>query len=304
MSIWCNEEIVNLLEWMRNYNIGKPHERQIRVYGMDNQFGGDLSNRLRTYVEKHNIAINDSLLAIADSCSAAKLKAGGLKGWDRLVMPKLRQIKPILERDKENLIAVNACEYYDMIRALEHLEQYTAFISAPYSHARDKDMYENVLKILELEQPNSKAFVWAHNEHINKKQYGSYNVKSLGTHLKNHFKEAYYAVGFDFGVGVLKGYEIKNGQATKSVLRNLDKPYHKTFAETLVKARGDIYFIDMEEAGTNTAAAKFFGSKKQQLFIGGPGFDPDSKIMFKRRYSDSYDGIIFVKTISPATYKK
>jgi len=303
-NIWYANEVKDLLQWMRDYNYGKTQQEQIRFYGMDNQFGEDLSKRLRNYVKKYNIAIDESLLAVADSCSAAKLKVGGIKDWDKKTLPELQQIKLILERDKENLITINAYEYYDMIRALEYLEQYTKFISAPYSHVRDNDMYENVLKILKLEQPTGKAFVWAHNEHINKKQYGSYNIKSLGAHLKNHFKEAYYAVGFDFGNGIVEGFKVKNGTVIGKTLYTLDKPYKNTFAATLFAANPDIYFLDMENAKSNPKAIKFFSSKLEQLFIGGPGFDPENKIMFKRRYSESYDGIIFVKTITPATYKK
>lgn len=209
MAIWYTNEVAALLQWMRDYNHGKPRGEQVRFYGIDNQFGTQISDRLRAYVKKYAISIDEKLLTAADSCSAAPLKMGGIKGWDKKMLPKLKQLRDALEANNIELSAANADEYRDMLRGLGYLEQYTAHIAAPYQN---------------------------------------------------------------------------------------------TFAETLVKAQPDIYFIDMATAISDTAVAEFFGSKKKQLFLGGPGYDPAAPFFFKRRYTEAYDGLIFVKVISPATW--
>jgi erythromycin esterase len=301
-GVWYTNEVKALLQWMRDYNRGKPREKQIRFYGMDNQFGKDINVRLREYVTKNAISIDENLLKAVDSCSVAELKAGGIKKWADAMLPKLKKVRGILESNKERFTAASTSDYNDMLRALSYLEQYTAFLQNPYSQYRDRDMYNNVVKIIELEGANSKAFIWAHNEHINKKNlYGSNRLQSLGSRLKEHFKDAYYSVGFDFGNGVMKGYEFKDGQITGYVHHTLNKPYKDTFAETLFLAQPDIYFIDMASV-QNNVAAKFFGTKMKQLMLGGPGFDPKKQTFYSRKYSEAYDGLIFVKTISPATY--
>lgn len=301
MAIWYTNEVAALLQWMRDYNHGKPRGEQVRFYGIDNQFGTQISDRLRAYIKKYAISIDEKLLTAADSCSAALLKIGGIKGWDKKMLPRLKQVRDALEANKEKLSAANADEYRDMLRGLGYLEQYTAHIAAPYSQNRDRDMFENTLKVLELEG-DAKAFLWAHNEHINKHSYGDYNIASLGRRLKDHFKEEYYAVGFDFGHGSMKGYVYDKGKIVAQTVRTLEAPYKNTFAETLAKAQPDIYFIDMATAISDPAVAEFFGSKKKQLFLGGPGYDPAEPFFFKRRYTDSYDGLIFVKLVSPATW--
>lgn len=299
--IWYTNEVFNLLQWMRDFNQGKPRETQIRFYGVDNQMGYDINNRLRSYVQKHNIAIDESLLVAADSCSAAQVGKIKVKEWGEKMLPKLQQIKQALEQNREKLSADDTIEYNNMQRGLGYLEYYTAYISWPASGVRDNAMYENILKILDLEGQSSKAFIWAHNEHINKKDFGI-AVPSMGSRLKDHFTDGYYAMGFDFGTGVLKGYEFKKGEVTKAVYRPLEKPYKKTFAETLFLAQPDVYFIDIGVAEKDPLAAKFFGTKMKQLFLGGPGFDPKKQTFFERKYTEAYDGLIFVKTISPATY--
>ncbi len=301
-GIWRCQEMVKLLEWMRDYNVGKPYAEQIRFYGIDNQFGEELSKRLRSYVEKYDLSVDESLLLIADKCSEAPLTWRRDKKWAEENIPKLREIKDILEQNRDRLSSVNAWEYQDMLRSLYYLDQYTAFVAMPYSDTRDKDMYMNVLEVLRIEGENSKAFIWAHNEHINKKNLYATGMMSLGSRLKEDFKEKYYCVGFDFGKGKMKGYKFKDEEVVGIVYRILDEPYKKTFAETLYQAQPDIYFIDMNKIETNEDAGKFFSTKNRQLFLGGPGFDPENTVFLKRKYTEAYDGLIFVKEISPVTY--
>jgi len=298
--LWRTREVLELLQWIRSYNHGKPRGAQIRFYGVDNQMGYDINKILRDYVQMHDVKIEESLLAAADSCATARFGEVASGKWDKKMIPKLQAIKQLLQQNNEENNTYSH-EYNDMIRALERLEQYTAYISWPANGVRDNAMCENVLKILELEGNNSKAFLWAHNEHINKKDFGA-TVPSMGSRLKEYFKHHYYAVGFDFGNGVLKGYKVKNKQVAGSEYYTLNKPYKKTFAETLFQAQPDIYFIDMDMAGKDSVASKFFGAEMKQLFLGGPGFDPKRQTFSSRKYTEAYDGLIFIKTISPVTY--
>ena len=47
------------------------------------------------------------------------------------------------------------------------------------------------LHLIENKSKNGKAFIWAHNEHINNKGFANYstrNIYNLGRHLKEHYK--------------------------------------------------------------------------------------------------------------------
>ena len=301
--LWYTQEVADLLEWMRNFNIGKPNEEQIRFYGIDNQMGDDINEKLRNYITKYNLVVNDDLLAAVDSCSTAEQGKVKYKEWNEKMAPKLQQVKQVLKQNEEHLITANEAEYIDMMRAFSYLEDYTAYISWPNFGVRDNAMYENVLKILKIEGNDSKAFIWAHNEHINKKDLANM-APSLGSRLKEHFGDAYYALGFDFGSGTMKGYIIKKNEVKGIEYRKLEKPYKKTYAETLFLAEPSIYFVDIKKAIENPVMEKFFNTKMKQLFIGGPGFDPKDKIFYSRKYKDTYDGIIFIKNISPSIPQK
>lgn len=299
-GIWYCQEVVDLLKWMREYNSDKLYSDQVRFYGMDNQFGHSINLKLRKYVEKYSIKIDEELLVAADSCSQKSLTSKGTKNWSKIYRPKLKKIEKVLK--KQRIRGEEKNEYDDMIRALNYLEQYTFFIQAPHSNNRDRDMFDNVVNALNKEGQDSKAFIWAHNEHINKKDLYTYKINSLGRNLKNKYKDQYISVGFDFGNGSLIGYIFKEGEPTRSTTREMTSPYNDTFAETLFLADSEIYYIDLN-ASRGTDAYSFFSTKNRQLFIGGPGFDPDEADFLTRKYSDSYDALIFVKNISPATYR-
>ena len=59
-GFWYTKEIVNLLQWIRNYNLNKAKENQIRFYGMDIQLGKNISQEIREFVNINKInRIND-----------------------------------------------------------------------------------------------------------------------------------------------------------------------------------------------------------------------------------------------------
>ncbi len=302
-GIWRAKEIVELLQWMRDYNTDKPREKQLRFYGIDNQFGKGLNTKLRAYDTKYTIGIPEDLLAVADSCANAPLQAGGLKKkWLNKMLPQLKQIRQLLENESDRLSVADAEEYYDHMRAFSYLEDYASHVAFPYAKFRDRDMYTNVLRILEHEGPQSKAFVWAHNAHIDKEGYADYNMPSLGSRLKEHFADDYYAVGFDFGKGKLYGAVFKDGEIKGWKVYALEVPYEDTAARTFIEASDNVFFIDIQTALKNKDVATFFNKKMNQLGLGGPGFDPASPAFYKIKQGKHFDGLIFVKTVSVATY--
>ena len=54
-GFWYTKEIVNLLEWMREYNAGKSIDEQIRFYGMDPKGGEKINQEIRKFINHNNI---------------------------------------------------------------------------------------------------------------------------------------------------------------------------------------------------------------------------------------------------------
>ncbi|WOD42542.1 erythromycin esterase family protein [Hwangdonia lutea] len=307
IGFWHTKEIVNLLQWMRNYNLNKTKENQIRFYGMDIQTGKNLSKEIREFIKSHNINIEENLLMIADSCSNKKIDYGKSENWWQVKLPELNKLKKQILNSQ-----IKDEDFKPVIRSLDYLINYTLYASKvktknPEStEFRDLKMFENVKYIVENESRNSKTFIWAHNEHINKREmyYTGSNIINLGRHLKDYYKEDYYSLGFDFGVGKIIGFVIDKKKGNHWKTYQIEKPFKKTYAKTLMAVDKDIFFIDFQKA-VESGSSNFFNKKNKHLLIGGGGYQPKPlhKIMVSKIYTKTYDGLIFVKKISVPNYK-
>ena len=302
---WNCKEIVDLLQWMRHYNSDKPKEMQIRFYGMDIQDVRNINQEIRNVVSKYAIPVPEILLTVADQCVVQKVTYGKANNWADTQIPKLKELEIILtdygiRASNEDNTVINSA-----VRALNYLIQYTYYVQNHYSQDRDLKMFENVKWIVENKAENGKVFIWAHNEHINNKGFVNYSNRSiynLGKHLKEHYKDDYYSVGFDFGSGTLGGYVFKKNEPTTWKTYELNEPFPDTYAATLIKAKEDIFFIDLTK-NLNEYATDFFKKKTKQVVLGASGFNPTLNNLYTKKFSEMYDGLIFVKSITVPNYK-
>ena len=133
---WRNMEVVNLLEWMRNYNSGKSIEDQIRFYGMDIQYVGNINQEIRDFVIEHKIPVNEEFLSVVDSCSDKKIDYKNQTDWADIQIPKLKEIEGIiLDFQKENKLDKQQ-EFDSIIRALHYLINYTYYVQHSRSEVR------------------------------------------------------------------------------------------------------------------------------------------------------------------------
>lgn len=305
VGFWYCKEVISLLEWMRNYNMDKSKDEQIRFYGMDMQYVKNVNQEIRSLVQKYNVPVSEELLLVVDNCAEKKVDYfGPQSNWSDIQTPKLNEIESILIDFKKGIKEENIEEFNSTIRALTYLQQYTYYVQNHSSKFRDLKMFENAKWIVENKSKNGKAFVWAHNAHIDFKGYDNpgrrHSVDNLGKHLKDYYKNDYYSVGFDFATGTQAGYFSSNDEKPTWKKVELNKPYANTYAETLIEAKDEIYFIDMSKA-LEGSSSDFFKKKSKQLVAGGGGFDPKKNHLHKKNLSEMYDGLIFVKNITLPT---
>ena len=303
IGFWYCKEVVNLLEWMRNYNFNKSKDEQIRFYGMDIQNVKKIDFEIRNLVKKHNIPVSEELLVIVDNCVEKEVKYSAKTNWADIQIPKLNKIESILLDFRKGIKNENIDEFNSAIRALSYLSQYTYYVQNHYSQDRDLQMFANAKWIVENKSKNGKAFIWAHNEHINNNKFGNYSkrqIYNLGKHLKEYYKNDYYSVGFDFGAGTQAGYFSNNDEKPSWKKVKLREPFDNTYAKTLFEAKDEIYFIDISKA-LDGNSSNFFKEKTKQIVVGGGGFNPKINHLYQKKFSEMYDGLIFVKNITLST---
>jgi erythromycin esterase len=301
---WYCKEVVNLLEWMRKYNVGKTEEQQIRFYGMDIQNVKNINQEIRNLVTKYTITVSEDLLATVDKCVERKVDYKMSNKWADEQIPKLNEMEHIITSFQKDLKKENDSEFNSALRALNYLIKYTYYVQHSHSHERDLKMYENVKWLVENKSKNGKAFIWAHNEHTNNQGVANYSTRkiyNLGRHLKEQYKNDYYSVGFDFGKGTLGGYVFKENENALWKTYQVNEPFKGTYAETLINADKEIFFVEMSKSISEKT--NFFKKKNKQLLLGGPGYNPNHTNLYTKKFSEMFDGLIFIKSISVPTYK-
>ena len=190
--IYHTKEMAELISWMREWNESAPEEKKIRFYGFDMQDPEGSYDFLKDYSLSHKLTTEEEFSKNLDCIKGENfsLNATNAEG----VIAFLDSLKEKVEKSSEE----ENKDKQDFLMELNTVRQAAeTWLSKENSSVlRDRDMEENVKKILEMEQKigSGKLVISAHDGHI-QKENPVYN--SMGVLLTKDFGEAYYAIGTD-----------------------------------------------------------------------------------------------------------
>lgn len=190
--IYHTKEMAELISWMREWNESAPEEKKIRFYGFDMQDPEGSYDFLKDYSLSHKLTTEEEFSKNLDCIKGENfsLNATNAEG----VIAFLDSLKEKVEKSSEE----ENKDKQDFLMELNTVRQAaeTWLSKEDSSVLRDRDMEENVKKILEMEQKigSGKLVISAHDGHI-QKENPIYN--SMGVLLTKDFGEAYYAIGTD-----------------------------------------------------------------------------------------------------------
>lgn len=203
-GVWQIEEFVELIEWMRAYNMNKSPEKHIMFYGFDCQMSKGSVDYLKSVSQiiQYNFSLEE--LSLLDDL--LKLQSTRDKRLAQRIHPQLSSFinsftKRISDSDqnvtfkKTSLTVLNNLKYFcDTERNSNSQNDLN----------RAKFMANNVQHILDIEGKNIKMVLSGHNGHImtNPKE------KETGYWLKHIFGAKYYAIGYEFNQGKILGFDI------------------------------------------------------------------------------------------------
>jgi erythromycin esterase-like protein len=178
--MWANEEVVELVEWLRHYNDGLPEEEKVGFYGLDVYSLWDSMYQVLGYLRKND----PKLLAMAHKVfqcfepyeenveEYARATTWMSASCECEVIDLLRQIHKAPAHDGDGregrfvaeqnaLVVKNAESYYRaMVRG------------GPLSwNIRDRHMAETLERLMEHHGSEARCIVWEHNTHIGDARY-------------------------------------------------------------------------------------------------------------------------------------
>jgi len=190
--IYHTKEMAELISWMREWNESAPEEKKVRFYGFDMQDPEGSYTFLKEYSLSHKLTSEEEFSKNLDCIKGENFSLNEKNAGE--VIAFLDSLKEKVEKSSEE----ENKDKQDFLMELNTVRQAaeTWLSKEDSSVLRDRDMEENVKKILEIEQKigSGKLVISAHDGHI-QKENPIYN--SMGVLLTKDFGEAYYAIGTD-----------------------------------------------------------------------------------------------------------
>lgn len=303
---WDTQEVLALIEWMRQYNSDPVHTRKIRFYGNDMQECLRAAKVTANYLEKVDPAFakefRDSLSYCLNGLGANYLLSSGATKGKRNSMRVFGEVAlKRFEKNKNGYMEVSSPSAYSLVhRHLSVLIQFLRLNSADGmtgSNTRDSSMAENTRWALENEGPKGKVVLWAHNYHV------SGDSLAQGWYLDRMFGDDYYKIGMIFNQGKF--------QARLQMVNNLQPlaldwfqvpPLGRGSAAWAFKNAGlKFAVLDLRQFGKNHLITRWFSSNHSAYNRGAlfsdslPGYQGSPTI-----YSGKFDALLFVDSTNAA----
>ncbi len=300
---WDTIEVMDLLEWMRSYNLNCEKGEECSFAGFDMKPIEGACDHLRRLLLGRAIPGTDHALEIIAACRDVIWYHNQpqdlpdfqwLLGWLTLHQHDLRQF---CSETALQLALEDARYISQYVRAIEELQIKTEL---PDYGLRDEFMARNIMRILE-EHPKEKIIVWAHNGHITIDA----KMKSLGWHLRKKFGNQYYSAGVFIGAGGFQSRDMQTMEL-KSFMRK--EPYPGSWEEELFASFGkQNWYLQLRKGCMDRQGFYEWADRiKPTLMIGSAYATDLSDEEYQKHFINSqslahqYDGVFYLGQVQRA----
>jgi len=293
---WHTQEVLDMLEWMSEYNKGKSTADKIQYWGMDCQFNTFNPMLLDAYLKLNNDALHEELhplLSSIDNFNFNDLDVVKKETISSLIEALAEAIR-VYELKKADLVEASSEKEYELNLRLLVLSKQVMEVRGTDSdfNLRDQYMAENTRWISDYFN-QEKVVYWAHNGHIaNNPYYG--NGGAMGHHLKNAMGAAYKILGFTFNEGTFTaGAHASSGRYLGVQVQSYrTAPKAGSLNEAFSAIEKEAFAIDLSRLCKNEDWDKFFRESPDVFSIGASFYEHSPEIHYLNFDKDYYDYLI------------
>lgn len=280
MWIWDTQEVLSLVEWMRQQNI---HGEPIAFRGIDMQSADKAGELLYTML--NGDAAAQHLL------EKIRQRLGRVRTWNSVgsarIDPQLaREIRQDLDR-LENHMEATAPDA--QTRTIE--KQYVALIRQYLGMGllcwRDRCMAENLLWIRQ-QNPESRIVLWAHNGHVSR------SANMMGDLLDKELGKDYVSFGFTFHEGRYTGIAPDEQQQWQ---HDAQTAYPGTLEHLLHQLDEPIFLLDLRRMREERAPALEWINQTRFRHVGSVKVEEEFKDW---NAADQFDYLIYIDRVTPS----
>ncbi|MBG9453783.1 erythromycin esterase [Lysinibacillus sphaericus] len=296
------QEIVNLINWIRQYNADPKHKSKVRVIGMDIQsVNKNIYNNIIEYIKRNNPAlvpsIEEKINGLIPVTKDINTFSDLTKENKEKYISDAKQISALLEQNKRYLNGKSE-EFAWIKQNARIIEQFTIMLASYPDKPSDLflkhdiAMYENAKW---TEEHLGKTIVWGHNGHVSKTNMIPFIYpKVAGQHLAEHYGKRYVSIGTSVYEGKYNVYNTNHEFGPYGTLKSNDpNSYNYIFGQV----KEDQFFIDLRKANGLT---KTWLNEQHPIFPGITTEGPDIPTTVDISLGKSFDILVQIQKVSPS----
>lgn len=283
---WNTEEVLEMVEWMRQFN--QSGKGRIEFTGFDMQTPDVAMDIVLDFLKENDPqrlegakAIYskkfrkrpksaESSVAVATGASAAAKKCG--------------EIVAQMEASRENYVTATSQKEADWaIQNARVVHQYLQLIAQ--ETPRDESMARNVQWILDHAPRDAKIVLWAHNVHVSRQKYRGGNT--MGAFLDDWYGKDQVVIGFAAGEGHYTAIVRKNGLRSDNRLKS---PIKHSYEEYFRASGLPSFILDLRKASKDEQGSGWLQRPHSFRSIGALAMDSQ---FASTDLCNLYDAIIY-----------
>lgn len=290
---WNTTEVLDMIHWMREYNLRRGDKPPVRFRGFDNQFAREAAPKVEAYVRKVDPARAGEVTALYDcfrpfESTTFNNLSSTARGTCRENAEKVHTL--LASRRADYAARSSAVELENHLRYARVVNQ-TMDVWARRG-SRDLFMAENVSWLADAAHPGEKIVLWAHNFHV------STEPGAMGRHLRQKYGSQSVIFGFAFDRGSFTAVG-PGGLGTQRIESVPPGGWESLFRQPGAPR----FLLDMRNVPGEVAATISYALPLWSIgAVFGTGTASDGRpatLLFQR-----YDVLIYVESSTPTTLRR
>ena len=307
---YMNQDIVALLNWMRDYNKKVDASKKVSFYGYDLEGDRGAIVEISKYVDTYC----KNLKPLMDALKQPAEQIHWYTGLYRTLEDSKREevenswnhILSYLSVNKGMLVSKSSLSEYDFIiecilEVNRNIETSKFWINKNVNDLdrRDYFMAERTLKIINVEKPDSKILVTSHNFHIlkNPEERANFGKTPFGAHLAEILGDKFVNIGLFFSEGKVAAMDHADGNKIKAF--EVPKAKYSSIESIISDGAPDNFLLSLYELKKEDAIFKLLDSPWETTIAGG-GYNPADRYRVLKSLKRSYDILLFYRFSTPS----